>query len=43
MDSIVPWRKLCRLIEPHYPRGERGRSPIGIDRMPAAFIATHAV
>ena len=33
MDTIVPWRKLCRLIEPHYPKGGRGRPPIGIDRM----------
>jgi IS5 family transposase len=33
MELIVPWRKLCRLIEPHYPKGGRGRPPIGIDRM----------
>ena len=33
MDAIVPWQKLCRLIEPHYPKGERGRPPIGIERM----------
>ena len=33
MDTIVPWRKLYRLIEPHYPKGDRGRPPIGIDRM----------
>jgi len=33
MNGIVPWGKLCRLIEPHYPKGERGRPPIGIDRM----------
>ena len=33
MDAIVPWRDLCRLIEPHYPIGNRGRPPIGIDRM----------
>ena len=33
MDTIVPWRKLCRLIEPHYPKGDRGRPPVGIDRM----------
>jgi IS5 family transposase len=33
MDSIVPWQKLCRLIEPHYPKGERGRPPIGTERM----------
>ena len=33
MDAIVPWRKLCRLVEPYYPKGDRGRPPIGIDRM----------
>lgn len=33
MDAIVPWPKLCRLIEPHYPKGDRGRPPVGIDRM----------
>jgi IS5 family transposase len=33
MDAILPWRDLCRLIEPHYPKGNRGRPPIGIDRM----------
>ncbi len=33
MNAIVPWQKLCRLIEPHYPKGERGRPPIGIERM----------
>lgn len=33
MDAIVPWQKLCRVIEPHYPRGERGRPPIGTERM----------
>jgi IS5 family transposase len=33
MDTVVPWASLCALIEPHYPSGERGRPPIGIDRM----------
>ena len=33
MDKIVPWRELCRLMEPHYPKGDRGRPPIGIERM----------
>jgi len=33
IDAIVPWASLCALIEPHYPSGERGRPPIGIDRM----------
>jgi IS5 family transposase len=33
MDPVVPWSSLCALIEPHYPSGERGRPPIGIERM----------
>lgn len=33
MDAIVPWRQLSRLIEPYYPKGDRGRPPVGIERM----------
>src|SRR5271170_3639908 len=33
MEAVVPWDILCALIEPHYPKGERGRPPIGIERM----------
>ena len=33
MVVVVPWASLYALIEPHYPSGERGRPPIGIDRM----------
>ena len=33
MDAIVPWRRLCLLIEPHYPSGEQGRPPIPLERM----------
>ena len=33
MEQVVPWRRLVALIEPHYPAGERGRPPIGIERM----------
>ena len=33
MDVVVPWASLSVLIEPHYPLGERGRPPIGIERM----------
>jgi IS5 family transposase len=33
MDAIVPWHQLARLIEPHCPKGHRGRPPIGINRM----------
>jgi len=33
MDSIVPWKRLCALIEPRYPSGELGRPPIPLERM----------
>ena len=33
MEIVVPWAALSALIEPHYPSGERGRPPIGIERM----------
>lgn len=33
MDGVVPWERLVGLIEPHYPRGKRGRPPMGIERM----------
>ena len=33
MEVVVPWGRLVALIEPHYPKGERGRPPIGIERM----------
>src|SRR6266480_3660748 len=33
MEQIVPWARLVALIEPHYPKGERGRPPIGLERM----------
>lgn len=33
MDALIPWPKLLVVIEPHYPKGERGRPPIGLERM----------
>jgi transposase, IS5 family len=33
MEWVVPWARLCAVIEPHYPQGKRGRPPIGIERM----------
>jgi transposase, IS5 family len=33
MDAVVPWAALHDLIAPHYPAGERGRPPVGIERM----------
>lgn len=33
MEAVVPWERLVRVIEPVYPKGERGRPPIGLERM----------
>ena len=33
MEVLIPWAKLLAVIEPFYPRGERGRPPIGLERM----------
>ena len=27
MEKVVPWAKLCALIEPHYPKPGNGRRP----------------
>ena len=32
MESLIPWTKLLAVIEPFYPKGERGRPPVGLDR-----------
>ena len=33
METLLPWRQLLAVIEPFYPKGERGRPPIGLERM----------
>ena len=33
MEQVVPWERLVAVIEPHYPKGERGRPPVGVERM----------
>ena len=33
MEQIVPWVELQALVEPHYPKGENGRPPVGLDIM----------
>ncbi|PZO50970.1 MAG: IS5 family transposase [Alphaproteobacteria bacterium] len=33
MERVVPWGRLCALIEPHYPKAGNGRPPIGLERM----------
>ena len=33
MESVVPWSRLIAAVEPYYPKGKRGRPPIGLERM----------
>src|ERR1700729_4520848 len=33
MQQVVPWKKLCTQIEPHYPKAGNGRPPVGVERM----------
>jgi transposase, IS5 family len=33
METVVPWARLVERLRPLYPKGERGRPPIGLERM----------
>ena len=33
METLVPWTNLLAVIEPFYPKGQRGRPPLGLERM----------
>jgi IS5 family transposase len=42
MDRIIPWRELCDVIEPFYPKADgAGRPPIGIERMLRIHFLQH--
>lgn len=33
MEEVIPWARLLAVVAPHYPKGERGRPPLGLERM----------
>jgi IS5 family transposase len=33
MEEVIPWKELLAVIEPFYPKGQRGRPPVGLERM----------
>jgi len=41
MNQIVPWEQLCEVIRPHYPKGEGGRPPKGLERMLRMYFVQH--
>jgi IS5 family transposase len=41
MDRIVPWERLCAVVEPVYPKPGNGRPPIGLERMLRIHFLQH--
>jgi transposase, IS5 family len=33
MNLVIPWKKICSLIEPYYHKGDRGRPPFKLETM----------
>ena len=33
MEAAIPWSGLLALIEPHYPKADHGRQPLGLEKM----------
>jgi transposase, IS5 family len=41
MELVVPWARLVERLRPCYPKGERGRPPIGLERMLRIYFVQH--
>jgi IS5 family transposase len=38
MERVMPWSEVLGVIEPHYPKGKRGRPPVGLERMLRVYL-----
>ena len=38
MEEIIPWDEWVGVIEPYYPKGKRGRPPMGIEKMLRMYL-----
>ena len=38
MEQVVPWRELCALVAPHYPKPGNGRPAVGVERNAADLL-----
>src|SRR5215469_7903960 len=38
MDTSIPWDEWVAYIVPYYPKGERGRPPMGIEKMLRMYL-----
>ena len=41
MEAVVPWGRLVERLRPLYPTGERGRKPIGLERMLRMYLVAN--
>ncbi len=42
MEEIIPWKELCKVIEPFYPKPRgAGRRPVGVERMLRIHFLQH--
>ena len=42
MEQIIPWRDLCKVIKPFYPKPQgAGRPPVGLERMLRIHLLQH--
>ena len=42
MDQVIPWRDLCKVIKPFYPKPKgAGRRPVGLERMLRIHFLQH--
>jgi len=42
MDHVIPWRDLCKVIKPFYPKPKgAGRRPVGLERMLRIHFLQH--
>ncbi|HNE34474.1 MAG TPA: IS5 family transposase [Nitrospira sp.] len=38
MEKVTPWAEVLGVIGPHYPKGKRGRPPVGLERMLRVYL-----
>ena len=43
MERVVSWAELVALVEPHYPKPETGRPPVGVERMLRIYFLQQVV
>ena len=41
MNKVVPWEVLIDIVAPHYPKGDKGRPPIGLETMLRVHYLQH--